>query len=197
MGTLVHRIKSSHRRRIGFLNDSKRNTQAILGSARELMASHRKSLKEMASDLRDFLSHSEASRKSDYKKMMEHIHSDIQKIQSRVKEVQGDAREVQKNAREFVDKLDKEMKELAKDVKDFLSNSESARKADFRRLMEHIAGRIDHIRKEVASIERSARDTLGNYKAERKEAAAAWASLPADGKYTPFKKKKKMKKTKK
>lgn len=157
MGSLVRDLKTSHRDRTHFVNTSRKDT-------RELLAEYKRSLKEMADDLRDMLNKSEASRKHDFKPIMEGIHGRIKAIQARVKEVRGDTQD-------FLVELDKAMKELAEDLRAFLSKSESSRKQDFKAM-------IDAINKDVASVRKSARDMIGDFRAEHKEARAHWASLP-------------------
>lgn len=153
MGALVHGIQASHRERTHFVNESKRNTHELLTAARELVKDLAAGNKEMADDLRVFLDKSESSRRHDFKTMMEGINEGIKEIQSRVKEVRGG-------------------------VPDFLAKSESTRKHDFKTMMDEIVNRIDAINKDVASVRKSARDMVGDLKAEHKEAAARWASLP-------------------
>jgi len=171
MGSLVGAIKTSHRERAHFLKESKQTTHQLLADFDAWLKDTARDLKVMFAGVRDMLDKSETARMHDFKAMMEEIHGRIKSIQARVKEVRGDAQN-------FLVQLDKEMKDLASDLKDFLAKSESARKADFKTVMEEIAARIDVIKKEVAHVRRSARELLGDYKAERKEAAAHWASLP-------------------
>jgi len=135
------------------LKESKQTTHQLLADFDAWLKDTARDLKVMFAGVRDMLDKSETARMHDFKAMMEDIHGSIKSIQARVKEVRGD-------------------------VPDFLSKSESARKADFKTVMEEIAARIDVIKKEVAHVRRSARELLGDYKAERKEAAAHWASLP-------------------
>lgn len=135
-------IKTAHRERTRFVHSSKKETHDLLTEYRGL-------LKEMAEDLKNFLAKSESSRKSDFKALMENIHS-------RVKEVRV-------NGHEFMAQVQKELKDMAQDLKKFLAESEDTRKADFAATMKEVENAVSSIRSEV--------------KAEQKEAAGHWASL--------------------
>lgn len=150
IGALVKDIQTSHRDRTHFVTNSRRETH-------ELLADYDKFLKEMASELKKFLAKSEEDRKSEFNSMM-------REIRARIKDIAG-------NTDELLTRFDKEMKELAVHLKDFFAKSESTRRADFKAMMEEIE-------KTINSIQHSVKASLGDYKAERKEAAANWASLP-------------------
>jgi len=147
--SLVSDIKTSTRDRIKFVKDNQKDT-------RDLLARFDKELKEMAADLKEFLSKSEKDRMADFHKMM-------RDIQARVKNIFGDTGEL-------LARFDKELKEMAKDLEDFLAKSEQTRMADFKVMMKDIQSRVDSIQKHVA-------DLLGDYTEERKEAHANWGAL--------------------
>ena len=147
--SLVSDIKTSTKDRLQFVKDNKKDTH-------ELLARFDKELKEMAADLKEFLSKSEKDRMTDFHKMMKDI-------QERVKSIFGDTGEL-------LARFDKELKEMAKDLKDFLAKSEQTRMADFKVMMKDIQSRIEGIQKHVAGL-------LGDYAGERKEAHANWGAL--------------------
>jgi len=149
MKSLVSDIKTSTKDRLRFVKDNQQGTH-------ELLARFDKELKEMAADLKEFLSKSEKDRMADFSKMMEDI-------QARVKSIFGDTGEL-------LARFDKELKELKEMVKDLLAKSEQTRIADFKVTMKDIQSRVDSIQKHVA-------DLLGNYTKERKEAHASWGAL--------------------
>jgi len=149
MKSLVSDIKTSTRDRLKFVKDNQQDTH-------ELLARFDKELKEMAEDLKEFLSKSEKDRMADFSKMMKDI-------QARVKSIFGDTGEL-------LARFDKELKEMAKDLKDFLAKSEQTRMTDFKVTMKDIQSRIEGIQKHVA-------DLLGDYAEERKEARANWGVL--------------------
>lgn len=149
MKSLVSDIKTSTRDRIKFVKNNQKDTQ-------DLLARFDTELKEMAADLKEFLSKSEKDRMVDFSKMMKDI-------QERVKSIFGDTGEL-------LARFDKELKDMAKDLKDFLAKSEQTRMADFKTTMKDIQSRIDSIQKQVA-------DLLGDYAVERKEAHANWGVL--------------------
>lgn len=67
-----------------------------------------------------------------------------------------------------------QIKDIKADVKDFLAKSEDKRMADFKATMEDITEAVEGIQKTVKGM-------LNDYGAERKEAAAYWASLKKRG----------------
>ncbi len=156
MKSLVSDIKTSTKDRLQFVKDNKKDTH-------ELLARFDKELKEMAADLKEFLSKSEKDRMADFQEIMKNIHVQIRSLQARVKDIAGDARELLARFR-------KELKEAAQDLKDFLAKSEQTRMADFKTTMKDIQSRINSIQKHVA-------DLLGDYAGERKEAHAHWGML--------------------
>ncbi|MDP2648063.1 MAG: hypothetical protein Q8P35_02380 [Candidatus Yanofskybacteria bacterium] len=149
MKSLVSDIKTSTKDRLQFVKDNQQDTA-------DLLSRFDKELKEMAADLKAFLSKSEKDRMADFSKMMKDI-------QARVKSIFGDTGEL-------LARFDKELKEMAKDLKDFLAKSEQSRMADFKVMMKDIQSRIEGIQKHVA-------DLLGDYAGERKEARANWGVL--------------------
>ena len=149
MKSLVSDIKTSTRDRLNFVKDNQKDTH-------DLLARFDKELKEMAADLRAFLSKSEKDRMADFHKM-------IKDIQARVKSIFGDTHDL-------LTRFDKELREMAKDLKDFLAKSEQTRMADFKTTMKDIQSRINDIQKHVSGL-------LGDYTEERKEAHGHWESL--------------------
>ncbi|MBU4482472.1 hypothetical protein KKC16_03425 [Patescibacteria group bacterium] len=150
---LVAEIKNSHRDRTKYVKDVKDDTH-------KLIAQFQRELKEMAADLKNFLSKSEETRKKDFETM-------IRAIRARVKDIKGDTADL-------LAQFDKEMKELATELKEFLKKSEETRMAGFRAMMKDVIADIEAIRKVVGNV-------LADYKAERKEAAGYWASLKKRG----------------
>jgi hypothetical protein len=84
MGSLVGNIKSSHTSRTRFVNDVKKDAEAIQQAGRDLIADHQEFLKDMANELRSFLSTSESTRKADFKALMGGITSDLEVLGKRV-----------------------------------------------------------------------------------------------------------------
>jgi len=146
---LVADIKTSHRDRTKYVADVKDDTH-------ELIARFQGELKEMARDLKDFLTKSETTRKKDFDVI-------IGAIRARIKDIKGDTAGL-------LAQFDKEMKELARELKEFLGKSEANRMADFGAMMKDITGTVE-------AITGATRALLSDYKSERKEAAAHWARL--------------------
>ncbi len=149
MKNLVGDIKTSTRDRLRFVKDNQKDTH-------DLLARFGQELKEMAADLKAFLSKSEKDRMTDFHKM-------ITAIQAQVKCIFGDTHDL-------LARFDKELKEMVKDLEDFLAKSEQTRMADFKTTMKDVQSRINDIQKHVS-------DLLGGYTEERKEAHGHWEVL--------------------
>jgi len=149
MKSLVSDIKTSTRDRLQFVKNNQQDTA-------DLLSRFDKELKEMAADLKGFLSKSEKDRMADFHRIMSDIHKAI-------KDIFGDTGEL-------LARFDKELKDMANDLKDFLAKSEQTRMADFKTTMKDVQSRVDGIQKHVA-------DLLGDYAGERKEAHANWGML--------------------
>ncbi len=182
MKNLAANIKTSHRDRTRDIGNLKRYTD-------DLIAKFHTELREMARNLREFLSKSEEARKKDFNAIMTETRARIREIKGYVKDfiakseeirkkefattmgnVKGEVRKIKGYTADLLAQYDKELKELAADLKEFLGKSEASRMADFKAMMQDINSDIDDIRKNIKSL-------LGDYRGERKEAARYWAGL--------------------
>jgi len=109
MKNLVANIKTSHRDRIKYVNDVKKDTKDLMtqiqrelkdikGDTADLLAQYDKELKELAAELKDFLRKSEAARAADFKAMMPDITSRVKEIRKAVAATLGEYKVERKEA---------------------------------------------------------------------------------------------------
>lgn len=92
MKSLVEDIQASTRERHAFVKDVTKDVEALLARFDKEQEDVRKELKEMAAEVKRFLSHSEKARKEDFAAMMKDIADRLEDISKWQKDVRKDAR---------------------------------------------------------------------------------------------------------
>ncbi|MBU0570388.1 hypothetical protein KKB40_06480, partial [Patescibacteria group bacterium] len=115
-----------------------------------------KELKEMADQLKGFLSESESTRMASFEKML----SNIQSRQSRRA----------KKVAALIKKFDDELHEMASQLKEFLSDSEGTRLEEFKGMLSSIKSRQRAREEETARL-------ISEYRNDIKEAHSHWQNL--------------------
>lgn len=92
MKSLVEDIRSGTAERHAFVRESRKDTETLLTRFDKEQKDIALALKEMAADLKKFLTESESSRKEDFGIVMKNIRKDLGDIKARQNEVRKDAR---------------------------------------------------------------------------------------------------------
>ena len=96
MKGLVEDIQASTRERHAFVKDVTKDVEALLARFDKEQEDTVKELKELAAEVRKFLSHGEKARKEDFAAMMKDIATRLEDISKWQKDVRKDARELVK-----------------------------------------------------------------------------------------------------
>ncbi|MFH0923750.1 MAG: hypothetical protein V1825_03370 [Candidatus Falkowbacteria bacterium] len=93
MKNLAVEIKINHKDRRDSINEIKKESRNILGSADDYMKNMGSELREMSIELKDFLSKSEEARKKNFHNMIQGIKSDVKDIKGGVKSFIADSKD--------------------------------------------------------------------------------------------------------
>lgn len=111
------------------------------------------------------------------KNLVEDIQVSAQDRRAFVKDTTKDVKEILVRFDKEQEDIVKEIKEMAKNLRNFLANSEKARKEDFAVVMKDIAARLEDISKWQKDVRRDAKELIKEYAADQKKAREYWLSL--------------------